>query len=607
MRIVPFVLLFPILLVVLGLYENGRNHQKSAEKVNQYYIKELSVFLNSLQLLQAKEESLIHENQLKTYFLQSRLKFKRVEFLLNYVDNKESKQINGPNITVNNYTYLTPNNEIQPHGLQVIESLIYNPTSSSRVELKKEILLLTNLVSNILNRTKHQKIANAKEYNIIIWDAIRYELFRIEALGITGFDVPDSQSSLPESYEAINSLKNVIEFYEPQFRTIDKKKEYLQGEIILKNCKKYLYNNKSEFDKFDRIKFMKEFLHPLQKWVFQSISILEIKYPQNVRPVSNEADFLFSENFYNKSFFNSNSNSSVEKLGERLFYDKRLSINETRNCATCHIPEKAFSDGLTKNLSIDGKNLLLRNTPTLLNAVFQTKQFYDSRAVNLEKQSWDVIHNQAEMGGNISKIIEKLKIDQTYLDDFKNAFPNGEIDQNNMLHAIASYVSSLTSINSPFDQYFRNENAFLSEDAKKGFNLFAGKAKCATCHFLPLFNGLVAPYYTDTESEIIGVPSDKMKPHIIDADLGKFLYSRLELHQYAFKTSTARNVELTAPYMHNGVFMTLDELLDFYNNGGGKGQGMNLQTQTLSADSLKLDETEIFQIKQFLISLTDSH
>jgi cytochrome c peroxidase len=98
-----------------------------------------------------------------------------------------------------------------------------------------------------------------------------------------------------------------------------------------------------------------------------------------------------------------------------------------------------------------------------------------------------------------------------------------------------------------------------------------------------------------------------MKPHIIDADLGKFLYSRLELHQYAFKTSSARNVELTAPYMHNGVFLTLDELLDFYNNGGGKGQGMDLQTQTLSADSLKLDETEIFQIKQFLISLTDSH
>lgn len=605
MKVVPFILLFPLLFVILGLYENDRNHQNCADKVKNYYIKELTVFLNSLDQLKQKEQALTQEDELKKYFLISRERFKKVEFLLTYIDNKESKQINGPNIVVNNYTYLTPNDEIQPHGLQVIESLIYHPTNTSREELKKEILLLEDLIKTILSRTTRQKIVNPKEYNIIIWDAIRYELFRIESLGITGFDVPDSQNALPETFQAIISLRKVIEIYEPQFSAIDKKKQFKKGQLIFKKGEKYLSENKSDFDNFDRITFMKAFLHPIENWVLESIKILEISYPQEVRPVSIEADFMFSEKFYNKSFFNSNSNIEVESLGEKLFYDKQLSLNGTRNCASCHNPNMAFSDGLTKNVSLDGKNLLQRNTPTLLNSVFQTKQFYDSRASNLERQSWDVIHNQAEMGGNMSKLIESLKKDESYKGQFKKAFQNGEINQNNLLHAIASYVSSLTSLNSPFDKYFRDEKAVLSEDVKKGFNLFAGKAKCATCHFLPLFNGLVPPYYTDTESEIIGVPNSVNDPKIIDPDLGKYLFTKLDLHRYAFKTSTSRNTEFTAPYMHNGVFLTLDELIEFYNKGGGKGQGMDLETQTLSSDSLKLNKTEVFQIKQFLLSLTD--
>ena len=120
MKVVPFILLFPLLFVILGLYENDRNHQICADKVKDYYIKELTVFLNSLDQLKQKEQAFTKEEELKKYFLISRERFKRVEFLLTYIDNKESKQINGANIVVNNYTYLTPNDEIQPHGLQVI-------------------------------------------------------------------------------------------------------------------------------------------------------------------------------------------------------------------------------------------------------------------------------------------------------------------------------------------------------------------------------------------------------------------------------------------------------------------------------------------------------
>lgn len=146
----------------------------------------------------------------------------------------------------------------------------------------------------------------------------------------------------------------------------------------------------------------------------------------------------------------------------------------------------------------------------------------------------------------------------------------------------------------------------LTYSEKLGFNLSMGKAKCATCHFPPLFNGLVPPYFEETESEILGVPRDKFNVTQIDNDPGKFNFTQLEIHRFAFKTPTLRNIELSAPYMHNGVFESLKEVMDFYNHGGGAGQGMYLPNQTLPSDSLHLSETEKIAIIDFMKSLTDT-
>ena len=134
-----------------------------------------------------------------------------------------------------------------------------------------------------------------------------------------------------------------------------------------------------------------------------------------------------------------------------------------------------------------------------------------------------------------------------------------------------------------------------------------GKAKCATCHHPPLFNGLLPPEFEETESEVLGVPetTDTLNAKL-DSDLGKYLFTRSAIHKYSFKTPTIRNIELTAPYMHNGVFKTLEEVMDFYNKGGGKGLKIAPGNQTLPFDKLNLSKKEQTDIINFMKSLTDS-
>jgi cytochrome c peroxidase len=200
-----------------------------------------------------------------------------------------------------------------------------------------------------------------------------------------------------------------------------------------------------------------------------------------------------------------------------------------------------------------------------------------------------------------------MKKHPVYAELFRNAYPKDRlpITAYNIANAISSYIRTLTAMNSRFDQYINGVSTSLSEDEKKGFNLFTGKAKCATCHFVPLFNGLVPPQFTETESEVIGVPK-KANKKVLDEDEGKSNFTRSEIHKFSFKTPTLRNIALTAPYMHNGAFRTLDEVLKFYNKGGGKGLKIAPANQTLPFDKLDLSKKEMKQVISFLKTLTDT-
>src|SRR5699024_426441 len=165
---------------------------------------------------------------------------------------------------------------------------------------------------------------------------------------------------------------------------------------------------------------------------------------------------------------------------------------------------------MAKNLSLRDKEVFLpRNTPTLLNIALQSNYFWDMRSLTLEEQTLDVIQEKDEMDGNLEEIASYLNGNPEYRSLFKKAFPSDETDEieiYQMANALASYIRSLTKLNSRFDEYMRGDKNALSKEEVDGFNLFMGKAKCATCHFVPLFNGSVPPKYMETEAEVIGVP-----------------------------------------------------------------------------------------------------
>lgn len=597
------ILIVTIIISLMYSFAEEPTEKTAAESIASYYEAKLKDFKSSIIALEKIEETGVSEEGLKETFLACRAAFKYNEFLLNYVDNFKSKKFNAANLVVSSYVVTAEEELKKPHGLQVMEDLIYNPSEGSRAELQNEIKLLKELVEKELNRLEKNDIGNAKQFNIIILDALRVEIYRLEALGIVGFDVPDSQNSIPEAIANLEALKKIMSFYKPLLVKNNMSVFYLNGEEKIKGAINYLKQN-NDFIELDRLHFIDTYLHPISTWLNTITKNLEYKYPSNANAFDRDADYLFAPNALNKLFFAPVQSEHTFALGEKLFNEKLLSSNRTRSCATCHSPDLAFADGMIKNISIDSSEILLRNTPSLINVAFQTRFFYDSKSTTLERQSLEVIHNKLEMGVNLETVIDTLKQIPEYNSLFDKAFV-GEVNAYKLATSIAEYVSSITSTNSKLDRYFAGDKSALNQSEKNGFNIFSGKAKCATCHFYPMFNGLVPPHYTDTESEILGTPATKEKQNIIDADKGRFNATGLSIHEFAFKTPGLRNVELTAPYMHNGVFETLEEVVEFYNNGGGVGQGMDLPLQTLSSDSLNLTEQEKVDLVNFMKALTD--
>jgi len=283
-----------------------------------------------------------------------------------------------------------------------------------------------------------------------------------------------------------------------------------------------------------------------------------------------------------------------------------LSQNGQMACATCHDPKKGWADGLSVNMGNDGK-VLERNTPTLVNSTYQKAFFWDGRAPSMLAQITAVFNNDREFNSSVHQFSTAILKDTTYVKMFKDAY--GGISKRNIevIKAISSYIATLNGFNSKFDKNIRGEVTTFSEEEKLGFNLYMGKALCATCHFIPLTNGTVPPFFSDHEKEVIGVPKTASNMEL-DDDLGFYWRhnEELEVHRGMFKTPTVRNSELTAPYMHNGVYATLEKVMDFYNKGGGGGLGFDLPHQTLPFDSLNLSKTEEKALVAFMKTLTDN-
>jgi cytochrome c peroxidase len=304
----------------------------------------------------------------------------------------------------------------------------------------------------------------------------------------------------------------------------------------------------------------------------------------------------------------SESKSTPEKtaLGKALFSEVSLSRNNNISCASCHNPDKAFTDGKVTSVTNIHNNSVLRNSPTVLYSAFQKSFFYDLRSQDLENQIESVMNNPDEFNLTPKEITKRVFSNQNLAADFAKAFPQKkEITAYEIRNSIASYVRSLMPFNAKIDHFFKGQSG-LTDSEINGFNVFAGKAKCATCHFIPLYNGTIPPWYNNTESEVIGVPKYNVwRNAVVDEDVGRYKLNQLEQLKYSFKTPTIRNIAKTSPYMHNGVYKELDEVIKFYEMGGGNGIGMNLEFQTLPFDNLQLTSKEKQDLIGFLKTLTD--
>jgi cytochrome c peroxidase len=299
-------------------------------------------------------------------------------------------------------------------------------------------------------------------------------------------------------------------------------------------------------------------------------------------------------------------------LGRQLFHDARLSGPGTRSCASCHDPARAFTDGRKLSEPVKPGTRVSRNTPTLLNAAYQPAMFADFRAGSLEAQAQAVLASPAEMASSAEIAAAHLKDDSAYRTQFARVFRTGKsadsaVSGRAVRTALAAYVRSLSALDAPFDRSMRGDTTALDSIARKGFTVFMGKARCGSCHFVPLFNGTFPPDFVTSEPEIIDVPERQARHHArLDPDSGRGGIDHEPAHLHSFKVPTVRNVAVTAPYMHNGVFADLEQVVEFYDRGGGAGIGILSPAQTLPARKLQLTQHEKVSLLAFLKALTDT-
>jgi len=268
------------------------------------------------------------------------------------------------------------------------------------------------------------------------------------------------------------------------------------------------------------------------------------------------------------------------ELGKKLFFDRRLSGDGTMSCATCHNPEMAFTDGQAISLSYPTtKNW--RNAPTLINVAFFKYLFHDGRVQTLEDQALFPMMSAFEMNRNLDYLEEAIRQVPEYRDAFRKAF-NADINRERIAMAIAAFERTLISLDSPLDRYLDGDTKALSEDAKKGMDVFRGKGKCAECHHGvnlsdDKFYALNVPenpaYVNDAQIAITRRFVAKVY-HYKDyknlrEDPGRYLITTDLKDWKAFRTPTLREIIKTGPYMHNGIFQSMDEVVDFFDRGGG--------------------------------------
>lgn len=503
-------------------------------------------------------------------------------------------------------------NILKPKGLQVMDELMAEESLNFQ-SFKANIKVLKNTLTHLKNTLDPNVVTHR-----MVFELYQLNLIKVLTLEQSGFDTPGTLNGLEDSKTTFATINKILFPFLQQFPKLKQEVEAMK--LLMKEGERQI-NAAKDFNSFNRAKFLSEVVEPLYAQMNLIHHKSGVEYSSEVsrfpKPFNERADHIFANDFLNPGFYSGvdPKDKGLVALGKSLFYDPILSGNNKRACASCHDPQKGFTDNMKTSNAFDFEGKLDRNAPTLLNSIFASDYFWDLRAQEIRHQIEHVVFNRKEFATGFNTIESKLRKSKEYQELFAKSFSayNGEvINKNSIEVAITAFVQSLRGWNSEFDKYARGEENTLNENAKQGFNLFMGKAQCGICHFPPSFSGLVPPFFEDSESEVLGMLQDfdTINP-VLDEDLGRYASPKVKdgasFFKNSMKTATVRNTAITFPYMHNGAFETLEEVIHFYNHGGGSGLGLEVDNQTLPDAKLNLSNEEIEQLTAFIKSLTDTN
>lgn len=609
---------FTIILVALAaiIFSYSFDNTTNTERYTQTYHAQLNEFVKSLQDLHSYIQTANLSNpkdieQVQQRIQAARFSMKGMDFWMRYMEPLAYKKVNSP-LPVEWETEVFEKFEkpYKREGAGLTLASLYleedNPSKDSLAALVNAAIeacktYAADSITKDLTSYHHFYLCN------------RLHILNLAAIYTTGFECPDTAQIIPELRSMMQTVANTYTAFNASFPQQKLSDEYLN---LYNGALAFVKTQPQHYSSFDHFTFIKDYVNPLYLLNQQLINQHKVVSRSMVDYALNKNEItIFNKGLYtgqnSKGVFLRVKDEAVlaeiDRLGKLLFYDPILSGNNMRSCASCHNPTAYFTDTIgATSYQFDHTSYLPRNTPTIINAQYNHLSMLDGKHFTLQHQAKGVMTSPVEMGGNEKEIVEKVLSCEEYKTAFEKLLQYTPQEPQLSIEHIAStityYYSKFSKYYSPFDDAI-NHNQPISAQAKQGFNLFMSKSQCATCHFVPQFNG-VKPPYIGSEFEVLGTPADTAYK-ALSADKGRYDINPAKETMNAFRTGTMRNAAYTKPYMHNGVFKTLEQVIDFYDGGGGAGRGLVVDNQTLSSDSLKLTKGDKSNLIAFINTLNE--
>ncbi len=550
-------------------------------------------------------------NEIRQEIGRARLKLKSIDIWLRYFEPVAYNQLNGPlPVEWENEVFEKFEKPYRREGAGLSLAELYLNEPDINKDTLQHLLLQSLIAIKTFNADSITLQLDTFDHFFL---ANRLYLLNLAAIYTTSFECPDTKNIIPELRAMLTDVKTIYGLYNQSFPATPLTNDYLThyDKMIV-----FVNNQPADHTLFDHYSFIKDYVNPLfaiNQRLINTYNVISKSY--NDFTLNNDPASIFDKGLYtpqnSKGIYSmvkdTETLGEIKRIGKLLFYDPILSGNNQRSCISCHKSTQYFTDTTRQtSLQFNKQDGLARNTPSLVNVIYNHLLMLDGKHISLQAQGRAVMTNPMEMGGDEKDIVNKVLSCKEYKTAFKKFLKytpeEKTITFDHIVSAVTFYYADFSNYYAPFDDAM-NSNKPIDNASIKGFNLFMGKARCATCHFVPQFNG-VKPPYISTEFEVLGVPADTGATRLSE-DRGRFDVNPANETMNAFRTGSIRNAEYTKPYMHNGIFTTLEQVIEFYDAGGGAGRKLKVSNQTLSSDSLKLSASEKKELISFIHSLNE--